>query len=62
LDVPPDRGAALHEAPATERIAAVGGLDLDDLGAELAEDTGGRRTGEHGAHVEDADADQWAWG
>ena len=43
-------------AELAQRVALAGLLDLDDLGAELAEDGGGEGPGDEGREVDDADA------
>jgi len=40
------------------RLVAVGRLDLDDIGAEVGQQHGGERPGQHAADVDDADAFQ----
>ena len=45
-------GALVELAPFAQRVAAVGRLDLDHLGAELGHDAGGERTGNERAELE----------
>lgn len=52
LREPPERRALVQMPPAPQRIAAVRGLDLDDLGTELREDPPAERPGDEGAHLE----------
>ena len=56
--------AALEEprAPVARLVAAAGMLDLDDVGAQRAEDLGGGRPGERARQVEHADAGEGAEG
>jgi len=54
LDLPPDGGPLLHHAPVAQRIAAVGRLDLDHVGAEIAERLAGEGAGDELAHFDDA--------
>jgi hypothetical protein len=56
LNLPPDGGAVLQQAPVAQRIAAAGRLDLDHVGAEVAECLGGERAGDQLAHFDDAQA------
>ena len=53
MTLPPSKNA---RAPVARLVAAAGMLDLDDVGAERAEDLGGRRPGERARQVEHADA------
>ena len=48
--------------PDLPRHVAVGRLDLDDVGAEVAERLGGIRPHQHGRHVDDLDALKWSHG
>ena len=48
--------ALARRAELAQRVAEAGLLDLDDLGAELAEDGGGERPGDEGREVDDSDA------
>ena len=50
--------ALARAAELAQRVAEPRLLDLDDLGAELAEDGGGERPGDEGREVDDADAAQ----
>ena len=43
LHVPPQRGAVFKLAPLAQRVADIGRFDLDDLGAEFAQQLGGKR-------------------
>ena len=56
----PPQAAALEvaAAPVAQRVAAIGRLDLDDLGAEVAEDPADERAGEEDAELDDAHAEQ----
>src|SRR5690606_32398640 len=45
-----------RRAIASDVVARLGALDLDHLGAEVAQDLGGPRRGDHPAKVQDADS------
>ena len=55
-DLPVERHALLHRGERTQRVAAVGQLQLHHFGAQVGAERGAHRGGEHGRHVEDADA------
>ena len=50
---PPQGDAVLRRAVGARGIGLAGVLDLDDVGAEVAEDRGGERAGEQGGDVDD---------
>ena len=54
-ELPPERHAVARVAPAhvAQRVAAVGPLDLDHVGAEVGEVAGARRAGDHRRRVDD---------
>src|SRR3954464_815954 len=56
LHVPPQRGAVAHPPPLAQRIAFAGRLELDHLGAEVAERLGAERTGDQRAELYNANA------
>ncbi len=56
-----DRGHAAALGPeVAHEVAAVGILDLDDVGALIAEELGGERARHHGGELEDGVAVEWA--
>ena len=57
--LPPQRHAVLAPAVATHVVAAARVLDLDHIGAEVAEDLAAQGAGEDGRDVEDPQALQW---
>ena len=56
LEKPPERRPLVQLAPAPQGIASVGRLDLDDLGAELREQTRREGTGDERPHLDHAQA------
>src|SRR5574337_722875 len=70
LHLPPDRGAALQQPPAAQRVAAadprarrVGGrLDLDHVGAEVGQRLRGERAGDQLAELDDLQPGERAGG
>ena len=58
LHVPPKRGAVVQMAPRADRIATVGGLDLDHVGAELRHHARRERAGDQRAQLEHLDPGQ----
>ena len=58
LHLPPHRGAVLHEAPVAQRVAGARGLDLDDVGAEVAERLAGEGAGDQLPHLDDLEPGQ----
>ena len=60
IDGPPQALAVGVDAPAAHRVAGLGGLDLDDLGAVVAEELAGERTGDEAAELQDAEAGEGA--
>src|SRR5262249_45339264 len=46
----------LKQAPVAQRVAAAGGLDLDDVGAEVAEGLADERSGDELPHLQDPKA------
>ena len=53
---PPEAVAVAGHAPSPHRVAVAGRLDLDDVGAVVAEQLARERTGDEVAQLEDADA------
>ena len=51
----------MDHAPGAQGIAGFGRLDLDDVGAEIGEDFGGKGTGDELAQFDDPKAFQWQW-
>ena len=51
----------MDHAPGAQGIAGLGRLDLDDVGAEIGEDLGGKGTGDELAQFDDPKAFQWQW-
>src|SRR5262249_39848471 len=49
---PPEAAAVEELAPLPHRIAGLGALDLDDLGAEVTEQLAGEGTGDEAAELE----------
>jgi len=63
LDEPPQRGALIELAPLAQRIAAVGRLDLDHLGAELRTEARSEGAGDQTAefdHLQAGEGFGWA--
>src|SRR5690606_31330269 len=58
LHLPPDRGAVVQQPPVAQRVALARRLDLDDLGAEFAQDLRGKRPGDELAHFQHPDTVQ----
>jgi len=54
LQIPPKRGAIVHLAPCPQRVAAVRWLNLDDVGAELRQQSRRERRGDEGSQFNDA--------
>jgi hypothetical protein len=48
----------VSRAPFPQAVSTVGCLDLDDLGAEVAEHAAHERAGEKDPQLEDAEADE----
>ena len=53
-------GADERRAPMPRIVAVVGRLDLDDVGAHVAQHHGAERTGEDTGEIDDADSGEWA--
>jgi hypothetical protein len=56
LHLPPDRRAVLDQPPVAQRIARARRLDLDHVGAEVAERLAGKGAGDQLAHLDDPQA------
>ncbi|MNL07602.1 hypothetical protein D3C87_1282840 [compost metagenome] len=57
---PPQRRALLDRLHVAQRVAAIGQLELDHVGAMVCAHRGTGRAGQHGRHVEDAHAAEGA--
>ena len=57
---PPQALAVGDDSPAAHRVAGLGGLDLDHLGAVVAEELAGERAGDEAAELEDPEAGEWS--
>ena len=56
LHLPPDGGAFLDQAPVAQRVASLRRLNLDHIGAKLAQRLAAKRPGDQLAHFNDAHA------
>jgi hypothetical protein len=56
LQVPPERSALVQLSPFAKGIAAVGGFDLDDFGAEFRQHSGCERCRDEGSDLDDPNA------
>ncbi|MNH18205.1 hypothetical protein D3C79_779030 [compost metagenome] len=56
LEVPPQRGALVHLSPFAKRVTITHRLDLDHLGAELAQQASGKWRSNQGTNFNDPEA------
>ena len=60
LNLPPDRGAVLEQAPFAQRVAGARGLDLDHVGAKVGQRLAGERACDQLTHFQNLQTGQWA--